>query len=144
MKPTLLIADGDAVVCELYRLFFAGRGYEVETCTDGLDCLKKLRQATAAVLVLDRDLRWGGSDGVLAWLREERPTLGVSVILTTTSGFPQDCADLIKHPVVDCLPKPFTLTVLLESVGAAVAKMGRIESSNSNDVPARLELVIGG
>jgi hypothetical protein len=44
----------------------------VETASDGLDCLKKLRRATPAALVLDLKLHWGGGDGVLAWLREDR------------------------------------------------------------------------
>ena len=39
MKQRLLIADRDAELCELYRRFLTERGYEVETSTDGLDCL---------------------------------------------------------------------------------------------------------
>ena len=69
MKQRLLIADRDAELCEVFRTFLTERGYEVETSTDGLDCLAKLRQVTPAVLVLDLELLWGGGDGVLAWLR---------------------------------------------------------------------------
>ena len=71
MKQALLIADRDAELCDVYRRFLTDRGYEVETSSDGLDCLRKLRQVTPAVLVLDLELLWGGGDGVLAWLREE-------------------------------------------------------------------------
>src|SRR5438067_11067086 len=71
MKQTLLIADGDAELCDLYEMFLTECGYEVEAASDGLDCLRKLRQVIPAVLVLDLELRWGGGDGVLARLREE-------------------------------------------------------------------------
>jgi DNA-binding response OmpR family regulator len=121
MKQTLLIADGDAELCDLYRRFLAERGYEVETSSNGLDCLRKLRQLTPAAFVLDLELHWGGGDGVLAWLREESPTHGIPVILTATAGFPQGFAGISEPPVVECLPKPFTLAALLERVRSAVA-----------------------
>lgn len=44
MNQTVLIADSDAELCELYRCFLTERGYEVETSSDGLDCMRKLRQ----------------------------------------------------------------------------------------------------
>ena len=88
MKQRLLIADRDAELCEVYRRFLTERGYEVETSTDGLDCLAKLRQVTPAVLVLDLELLWGGGDGVLAWLREERPAPRIPVLLTATACRP--------------------------------------------------------
>jgi DNA-binding response OmpR family regulator len=90
MRETLLIADGDAELCDIYRQFLTARGYEVETSSDGLNCLRKLRQVTPAVLLLDLELRWGGGDGVLDWIREESPTHGIPVILTATAGSPQD------------------------------------------------------
>jgi len=143
MKQTLLIADGDAELCDLYRRFFTEGGYEVETSSDGLSCLRKLRQRAPVVLVLDLELRWGGGDGVLAWLREESPTHGIPVILTATAGYAQDFAECSAPPVMDYLPKPFALNALLESVRSAVAKQGEKEPSNLNRVPAYPELFIG-
>jgi len=136
MKQTLLIADDDAELCDVFGGFLRDRGYEVETSSDGLDCLRKLRQVTPAALVLDLELRWGGGDGVLAWLREESPAHGVPIILTATAGYPQDFAGFIEPPVVAFLPKPFALTALLASVRSAVARRGRTE-------PLHSELFIG-
>lgn len=141
MKQTLLIADGDAELCDVYERFLTERGYEVETSSDGLDCLRKLRQVSPAVLVLDLELRWGGGDGVLAWLREENPTPATSVVLTTTACSP-DGAERTEPPVVACLPKPFTLTALLTSVRAAVAN-GHEGARKASCVPASPELFIG-
>jgi CheY-like chemotaxis protein len=121
MKSVVLITDANAELCRIYRYFLTKHGYEVETSADGLECLSKLRQAKPAVLVLDVELRWGGSDGVLAWLREESPTLGVPVILTGTRYSPQLLSELGGPPVVHCLRKPFALAALLESIGSAVA-----------------------
>jgi DNA-binding response OmpR family regulator len=143
MKSILLIADSDAELCDAYRRFLTGRGYAVATAADGLDCLEKLRRLTPAVCVLDRELRWGGADGVLAWLREERATSGVSVVLTATAGYPPDVAVDIEPPVVQFLPKPFGLAALLESVRELMARLGHEEPFNWNRAPASPEFFIG-
>ena len=143
MKQTLLIADGDAELCDLYQRFLTDRGYEVKTSSDGLDCLRMLHQMTPDALVLDREILWGGGDGVLAWLREEIPTRGIPVILTATAECPQDFAEFIEPPIVAYLPKPIMLTALLESVRSAVEQKGRREPSHLHRVPAYSELFIG-
>ena len=114
MKQRLLIADRDAELCEVLRRFLTERGYEVETSTDGLDCLAKLRQVTPAVLVLDLELLWGGGDGVLAWLREEPQFLPSRVVLTSAEASAHILDSLASPPVVKTLTKPFPLSALLE------------------------------
>jgi DNA-binding response OmpR family regulator len=141
MKPTLLVADGDAALCAAYQRFLGERGYEVEIASDGLDCVKKLGRVRPAVLVLDLELHWGGGDGVLAWLREEGAAAGVPVVLTAAASDSPMVANF-EPPVVTFLPKPFALTTLLESVRAAADK-GHEEPSNRNRVFACSELFIG-
>jgi len=143
MNQTLLIAEDDGELCDVYRRFFARQGWNVETASDALDCLDKLRRVTPAVLMLDLELRWGGADGVLAWLREEGAKPGVPVVLTTTSGYAPDMAAFTEPPVVDYLRKPCALSALLESVRSAVARAGRGEPSNPNHVAVCSELFIG-
>jgi CheY-like chemotaxis protein len=53
MDRTVLIADGAPELCAIYRTFLTGRGYSVETATDGLDCMEKVRRLTLAVVMLD-------------------------------------------------------------------------------------------
>lgn len=142
MNKNLLIADGDAELCDLYRQFFTEHGYEVKTSSDGLDCLAKLRQLLPAVLVLDPELHWGGGEGVLAWLREDRFMPRMAVIITATAGYPQVFADCDEPLVMDYLPKPFTLCALLEKVRSALTTNGRREP-NRHLRPARSELYIG-
>ena len=132
MRPTLLIAESDAELRAIYQRFLSERGYDVDTVSDGLDCLEKLRRLNPAALVLDLELRWGGGDGVLAWLREDGIRFGLPVILTATAGYAQPVADSIQPPVVEYLPKPFGLTALLKGVRTAVAKRGREEPFNPN------------
>jgi CheY-like chemotaxis protein len=112
MKPVLLIADSDAELCDIYQQFLGREGYEVVIASDGLDCLEKLRRVRPAALVLDLVLRWGGGDGVLAWLREESAGPGVAVVLTATGGHHPGRGEDTGPPVVRFLPKPFCGTLL--------------------------------
>jgi len=142
VNQTLLFADADAELCEVYRTFFTAHGYDVEIASDGLECLGKVRDVPPAVVVLDVELRWGGGDGVLAWLREASPTHPIPIILTM-AGCPQDFADFMEPPVVDYLHKPFAPNALLESVRSALGKEGQGEPPNRYCVPAYSELFIG-
>lgn len=136
MKPILLIAEGDAELRDVFTTYLTWHGYEVVTASDGLDCLNKLRQEMPAILVLDRELRWGGGDGVPACLREESATQGVSVILMVTDETSQGAAHEIEPPVAKFLPKPFPLTTLLETVRGVLAKTGDTEPSPRNRAAA--------
>jgi len=119
MKPTLLIADGDAELCDLYKMLLGKCGYEVKIASDGMECLRTLCQVEPAVLLLDQQLGWGGGDGVVAYMREE--SLMIPVILTTTVDSRRDIADDIEPPVVAKLPKPFAVSSLLEHIRSALA-----------------------
>lgn len=134
MNQLLVVADRDPELCDFYEQLLMEHGFDVISTSDGLDCLKRLRQATPAALVLDRDLRWGGCDGVLAWLREERPAHEVAVILTAAGSCPHDIAYFFEPPVVAYLPKPFAVKSLLESVHFAVANWQPRRPSRSNRV----------
>src|ERR1700749_859337 len=99
LPQTLLIADGDAELCDLYRQFLNKSGYEVIISSGGLDCLRKLRMVTPTAMVLDLGLPWGGGDGVLAWLRNEYPADEFPVIVTVRAGCPPAVATIVEPPV---------------------------------------------
>ena len=143
MKPIVLIADGDAELCEIYQRFLGREGYEVVIASDGLDCLEQLRRVRPAALVLDLGLHWGGGDGVLAWLREESAGPEVGVVLTATNGHRPGRAEDTGPPVVRFLPKPFALTALLETVRAAVTNKGLAGPFDRHRTPPCSELFIG-
>ena len=71
-------------------------------------------QMTPAVLVMDLELRWGGCDGVLGWLREEPQFLPSRVVLTSTNASAHIFDSLTLPPVLKMLMKPFPLSALLD------------------------------
>ena len=120
MKAKVLIAGSDSQLCDVYQKFLRECGFEADIAHDALDCIRKLQQRTPAAVVLDRQILWGGSDGVLCWLREERPLSQIPVIVTATGDKPNGGDQDEKPPVIKVLAKQSDLAGLLESVAAAV------------------------
>jgi DNA-binding response OmpR family regulator len=119
MAPTVLVADADTEMCDLYRRFFAYHGWQVRTSGGGFECMAQLRQFSPHLLILDLQLPWGGADGVLAVMRDEA-SLVVPVILTSIEASSDAPPDLLSPPVVQALWKPFSLTNLLEIMCSAM------------------------
>jgi CheY-like chemotaxis protein len=115
MEPVILIAVADELLRTHYGLLFAEQGYRVVTASGGLECLNKLCQTVPEVLILDKDLLWGGADGVLSVLRGGGNTIWPPVVLLTS-----DRSDGLHEaqplPVVHCLWKPVGFHALLEAV----------------------------
>lgn len=120
--PVVFAADGDQDLNDLYRLFFMRHGWRVEVCSDGLECLARLRRETPQVLVLDLQLLWGGADGLLAVMRDHPVWSEVPVILTSTDVLPDGASSFASPPVVQALAKPFSLSQLLDSARAQLQK----------------------
>ena len=146
MKPVVLVTDTDKEFLALAGRFLGKRGLIVCTASVGLECLEKLVHLSPEVLVLDRELPWGGSgntfdrlleetitshtdgstitsvNGLLDCLREEWPDPPHSVILTTAENdLP---AGPLGAPVVRWLRKPYTPERLLSIIEAAVESHG--------------------
>ncbi|MBI3461505.1 MAG: response regulator [Planctomycetes bacterium] len=122
MVPTILIADVDRELCELYRQFFSHHAWQVQTSGGGLECLARLRQSSPHVLILDLQLPWGGADGLLAVMRGDPSLAHIPVILTSTEAPLEGLSGLVSPPVVQALWKPFSLTALLEIVRSGLGK----------------------
>jgi CheY-like chemotaxis protein len=131
----VLVAFTNERWVEVLREFLRERDCEVETVAQGVDCLPKLRQFLPDVLVLDRDLPWGGGDGVLACMRDDAHTATIPVVVMDGAG---QAPLAVEPPVVDCVRRPVHLDALLAAIFSAIADrpasvskpLGRLEPAN--------------
>ncbi len=108
----VVLADTDAVFLEIVQCFLWDRGHEAEMATDGLECISILREFVPDVLVIDRDLVWGGTDGVLDIITDDLLLSNIAVILTADGNLDDDLLSRASLPV-GCLTKPYRLGELL-------------------------------
>jgi len=91
----VLLADADANLVGLYQRFLLKRGFRARVAHNALDCVSQLREETPDVLVLDPGLPWGGGDGVLALMREDKTVPKVPTLLHSWNpgnSYPDDAA----------------------------------------------------
>jgi CheY-like chemotaxis protein len=87
--PTrVMLAMANKPLLSAYCKLLACDGFEVTTATDGLWCMSLLRSFTPDVLVIDPALPWGGGDGVVAWMGEDRALARVPVLAFPTQAVP--------------------------------------------------------
>lgn len=118
----VLIADADEAFLEILQSFLWDRGHEVEIASDGLECLSMLHEFLPAVVLLDRDLLWGGADGVIAQMCEDPNLADIPVILVTDD----DRSELPPGNIHRRLRKPFRLAdalACINSIGRAACRI---------------------
>ncbi len=134
MNPGLLFTSVDAELSSIFRSFFGQLGFDVETATDGLECLDKLRRFQPAVLIVDLEMLWGGGDGVLARMHEDRDLPRVPIVLITGDDPLPVLAERSRVPPSFCFRKPFRLSAILDRLGA-VASTSQFQVSNTRASP---------
>ena len=80
-----LIASSAEPLLKSYRAFLSHHGFAVATADDALDCIANLRDFEPQILVLDDELKWGRTSGVLAFLNEDPSLPSVPVIVLAAS-----------------------------------------------------------
>ena len=116
MRTDVLIAEADAKLCMAYERMLAGSGLLIETAVDGLDCWSKLRARCPDALMIDMDLRWGGSDGVLARLREDSNVDVRPEVFVTGDESPEILSERAGVAVGRCFQKPLEMNAVLDSI----------------------------
>ena len=88
MNATLLVAERQSPSRDLLERFLSRSGFRVETASDALECLGKVRSLEPAVLVLDVELPWGGAAAVVAFLNESHFEFQLPAVLITGDAPP--------------------------------------------------------
>lgn len=113
----VLLADADEFA-ELVQGFLWDCGHEAEVVRDGVECIEVLKEFVPDVVVLDGDLRWGGSEGVVAWLNEH-PSLAGTPVIVTADPADVDAGEIRCKSPIALLPKPYRLGQVLNQINAA-------------------------
>jgi len=109
----VLIAEGDKVFLDIAQDYLLHCGLEVNVATNGLETVAALQRDLPDVVVLDREMLWGGADGVRALMRQVPRWSEIPVILTSTDVMPEEFSSAAGPPVAARLRKPYRLRDLL-------------------------------
>ncbi len=120
-RETILIADDDASIRELARMYLEKDGYGVVTAVNGVQALDKIKEIHPALLVLD--LMMPEMDG---WevTRRVRAEGNLPILMLTARDDDIDKIVGLEMGADDYLTKPFNPRELVARVRAILRRMG--------------------
>jgi DNA-binding response OmpR family regulator len=110
----ILIADSDDLLLDTLVQFLNRFGHSVATATTGIECLHQMEHNRPDVLVLDNELLWGRSPGVLEEMGRDVALCEIPVIMIADCYFSPECEEM--PPIVSWLRKPYRLQTLLNEI----------------------------
>ncbi len=121
-KPQrILIADDDANICELVRLYLEKEGFETVICFNGEKALELFRNGSIDLIILD--IMMPRLDGV-AVCREIRKESKTPIIMLTAKGETFDKVLCLELGADDYVVKPFEGKELVARVKAVLRRSG--------------------
>jgi Response regulator len=116
-RPLVVVADADAALCDALKFSLEAEGFDVATCADGEDLLRRSLPAHGACLVVDDRLPNVSGLDALGQLRRRGVTLPAVMITTHPGEAVRKGAKAVAAPIVE---KPLLGDVLLEHIRAAL------------------------
>ena len=109
----VLFADGDEGSLKVAQRYLWHCGHEAKVASNGLECVDILRREEPDVVVLGREMLWGGGDGVLAVMQQDHEWSRIPVILTSGDVLPEESGSVASPRLVAQLQKPYRIEDLL-------------------------------
>ena len=115
----VLIADSDEAFLEVAQRYLSHRGHEAETASNGLECVASLLRDMPDVVVMEREMLWGGGDGVRAVMQQDPRWSEIPVILISDDVLPGESCSTANAPLAAQLQKPYRIEDLLGHLQAS-------------------------
>jgi len=128
MNNKVLLVDDDDKLRKLVTEYLEGYGFQVDTLSNGLSVLKRVRSESPDIIILD--IMLPGKDG-LEVLREIRAEHTVPVIMLTARGEDADRIVGLELGADDYLPKPFNPRELLARMKAVIRRLPQQAASQT-------------
>ena len=113
MAPRVLVVDDEAQTVQLLQIALEGEGYEVETASNGAECLLAIDRCRPDLVILDVGMPILDGYHVLRSLREQPGTEDLPVIMLTARSADEDVRISVDYDAIPHITKPFEMAELL-------------------------------
>ena len=129
----ILVVDDNQVNCEVIGDILAGEGFQIEMAFNGAEALRKVRQATPHLILLDLMMPEVSGEDVLKELKADETLNVVPVILLTARASEQDRIYGLGLGADDYLAKPIVSQELILKVKNLLIRLDNIRYIESLD-----------
>ncbi len=106
-KASILLVEDDKVQAQKTREYLEASGYDVIIAENGKSALKIAKTENIELILLDRILPDMDGSEVCRWLRLNKDTRGIPIIMLTVKGSVMERVDGLEAGADDYLPKPY-------------------------------------
>jgi DNA-binding response OmpR family regulator len=128
-KVRVLVVDADVSICQLYPLYFKKEGYETTVCHNGQEALKKLKEDSYSIVLLD--VMMPDLDG-LETLARIRQSSKVPVIMVSAKGEKVDVIGGLEIGADDYITKPFEMQEVISRIKAILRRSQPVANDDPN------------
>jgi carbon storage regulator CsrA len=121
MSIHVLIADPNEYLSDSYSNYLSQHGFKVDTASNGLECVEKLREFMPDILVLEPMMPWGGGDGVLALMHNDLDMAIIPIMILTYGCDPSVLYNISPYSISDFQIKPMSPRRLAERIAKIIA-----------------------
>ena len=134
MAYRILVADDEAEIREVLRLYLEKEGYEIVEAADGMEAVRRIKEEKIDLALLD--IMMPGMDGYRV-LRNVRAENNLPVIMLSAKSSDSDKILGLDLGADDYITKPFSPSELVARVKAHMARYERLVGTNQkpqNDI----------
>lgn len=121
---SILVADDERGLRELYHYTLEPIGFEVVTVSNGQAAVDALRERAFDLVILDVHMPVMGGPEALAHIRRLRPEQRVLVVSSSSDVTRASEARVEREYGVECIYKPMTLDELMAAIERALGAGG--------------------
>ena len=110
VKLKLLFVDDEKAILRVFRMAMKSKSLEIETASNGLDALDRLKIFHADIVITDMQLPKMNGMSLLKEIRQRYPNIFIIVI--TEYGSVKDTVTVTKAGAYDYILKPFDFTAI--------------------------------
>ncbi|NOX97732.1 MAG: sigma-54-dependent Fis family transcriptional regulator [Nitrospirae bacterium] len=121
MRPTIMVVDDEINILESFKTLLE-ESYNVRTATNGKECLQKLEEENANVILLD--IMMPGIDGIETLRKIKEKDESLEVIMVTAVRTVKTAVQAMQLGAYDYIVKPFDIDEVLIIIEKALEKQG--------------------
>lgn len=140
MAYRILVADDEAEIRDVLRLYLEKDGYEVIEAADGIEAMEVCRQEKPDLAVLD--IMMPGIDGYRV-LRNIRENSNIPVIILSAKGSDSDKILGLDLGADDYIVKPFVPLEAIARVNSNIRRFYSLGAGKSSQTAEDRELIVG-
>jgi len=116
MPSEILIIDDEQIVCTMCKKVLEADGYQVETFTDSVQALERIKEKRFDVVITD--LKMENVDGMDILVNNRYPD--AKVIMLTAYATLDAAIEAIREKIFDFFPKPVKIDELKKAIKKAL------------------------